>query len=213
MESAGLLIVIILAAYLLTRPRKPSTYQIPIDNVSLPPESDVRNFLNRLAENPSVNEEIDKEAMNNGIYPITPNLVRAVIWKESSGVLDPPRGDGGTAHGIMQVRQLAKIEVDDEMKKLVNWKWFPARTMSDLDHWPHSLRYGVRYLALRLKEHNSPTGRYFVNDERQAYRLAIAAYNEGPISTGTPNAQGQMYLDAVWSRWAGIEAYNRKYGL
>lgn len=138
---------------------------------------EARIFLNRLSPFQSIVTEYA------GQFSLDENLVKAVIWKESSGFPDAERWEGeeyGYSRGLMGLlyttaQQMGFTgEPDDLFDPEIN------------------IQYGTAYLRWQLDRYG------------QDLRMALSAYN-----AGTYTEANKAYVDKVLQYQARLEAYGK----
>lgn len=136
---------------------------------------EARIFLNRLSPYRSIVTEYAEQ------YSLDENLIRAVIWKESSGHPNAKRWEGeeyGYSRGLMGVLYTTAQQMG-----------FVGQ-LDDLFDPDTNIHYGTAYLRWQLD-------RYGEDVEK-----ALSAYNAG---TYTP--ENKWYVDRVFGYYARLEAY------
>jgi len=177
------LALLILGSVLLLLARRKSEEQIPPPSALL---GQARTILSRLAPYQGIINELAR------FYGLDPNLVMAVIWRESGG--DPNAvGDDGKSFGLMQVTLDAA---------------------KDVGFWP------ITAEILLIPQDNIETGAAYLAHLRRTYDLTweqtVAAYNWGIGNVSKAKARGvglsryprkvQNYVAAVLAYWEALRA-------
>ena len=138
---------------------------------------EVRLFLNRLSPSQSIVTEYADQ------FSLDENLIRAVIWKESSGHPDAKRWEGeeyGYSRGLMGLLYTTAQQMG-----------FTGEP-EDLFDPEISIHYGTAYLRWQLDRYG------------QDLRKALSAYN-----AGTYTEVNKAYVDKVLQYQARLETYEK----